>query len=212
MRITIVTCFSAFILGFINAHTLLFEVYAFVSPQTGNLVNMAVRLVQGDIEGLLLTFVIFGGFFVGCFIATGFVGRIKKAKPEFYIQWSMFYVPLVFILVFFYFMPLWVVIFIKSFISGVALCFFRRIGDIETNNSIVTGNMRFIGGSLFDMFVRKDKGKRAVFISYTAATFLFFLGAVVLTLISELGRADSLLVLLIIGALPYLIGIKLAND
>jgi len=211
-RIALITCFSTFILGYMNAHVALFDVGAFVSPQTGNLINMAIRLGRGDIGGLIITLLIFGGFFIGCYFSTTIMGTIKDKKKEFFIQWSIFYIPILLNLIFIHVIHIWLLIFSLSFISGAALCFFRKIGDIEINNNIVTGNMRFIGNALFDMTVRKNKAKRVIFWTYGVATFLFFFGALVMTLLYGLGRESTFLVLVLIGAVPYLIGFRLTND
>ena len=171
--------------------------------------NMAIRLARGDVQGLLITLVIFGGFFVGAFIATFFLGKIKHIKVEFYVQWSVFFVPFLINFLFIDSIPLLLWIFNCSFASGAALCFFRKIGDIEINNCIVTGNMRFMGNALFEMLFRRNSKKSAIFWSFTFATFLFFLGSFVMAMIADLGRDTSLLVIVVIGALPYLIGLQL---
>ena len=196
-------------LGYINAHAVLFDVGAFVSPQTGNLINMAIRLAQGDMQGLIITLLIFGGFFLGAFLATYVLAKSKNIKMGFYIQWSVFFIPILINFLFLDSIALRLMIFNYSFVSGAALCFFRKIGDIEVNNSIVTGNMRFMGNALFEVTFFKNRKKRAIFWAFTLATFLFFLGSLVMALLSDLGRNNALLVLVAIGTLPYLIGLKL---
>jgi len=195
-----------------NAHVVLFDIGAFVGPQTGNLVNMGIRLGQGDWSGLLTTLLIFGGFFVGCFFCTHVMGTIKCRKKEFFIQWSVFFVPILLNFVLIDALHINLKIFSLSFISGAALCFFRKIGDLEVNNVIITGNMRFIANALFDVNVRKNKSKSAVAWKCGLATFLFFLGALVLSLLEGFGREASFLVMVIISAVPYLIGIGLTNE
>jgi len=195
-----------------NAHAVLFDIGVFVSPQTGNLVNMAIRLGQGDMEGLIVTLLIFGGFFVGCFFCTKIMGTIKNRKKEFFIQWSVFFVPILLNFLFINMIHIWLMIFSLSFISGAALCFFRKIGELEINNNIVTGNMRLIANAIFDVTVKKNFAKNAVVWKCGLATFLFFFGALVLTLLEGLGRDTSFFVLVLVGAAPYLIGIGLTND
>ena len=212
IRIRLITCFSAFILGYINAHGVLFAVGALVSPQTGNLVHMAISLGSGDATRLIGTILIFTGFLLGCFFSTSLFGRMKDQRKEFFVTWSIFFLPIFLNWLLIGIIPTWAVKFSLSFISGVGLCFFRKIGNIEINNNIVTGNMRFIGNALFSVLFRGDKSKALIFWTFTLATFLFFLGALVLTLLSGLGSANALLVIVIIGLIPYLIGLGLARE
>ena len=209
---SIITCFSAFVLGYINAHGLLFYVGAMMSPQTGNIVNMAVRLRAGEIEAFITTLVIFGGFLIGCFCATGLLGKQMPAKRDFYIRWSIFFLPILANRALLGIVPLWLMIFSISFISGVGLCYFRKIGDIEVNNSIVTGNMRFMGNALFEMIFKGDKKKSVIFWTFSLVTFCFFLGAYVLAMVSHLGREHSFSIGVIIAGLPYIIGLFLAEN
>ena len=203
IRLTILTCASAFILGYLNAHGLLFNIGVMVSPQTGNLANMGVSLGQGDFPRLFDTLCIFGGFLLGCFIATALEGVFKNKKHELVMAWSIFALPIVGYYFFIDYLPYRLIITMLSFISGVALCFFRMVGKLEINNSIVTGNMRFMSRALYEVIYKKDKSKYVRLISFTMVTFLFFFGALVVSLLSFLGIHTTLLLIAIITSLFY---------
>ena len=207
--ISVITCISAFILGYMNAHAALFEIGVFVSPQTGNMINMAIRIGQGDLEGFIRTLAIFGGFLAGCFLGSGLVKKISNVRKEFFTHWSFFFVPILLNMIFINSIPLLLMIFNLSFVSGLSLCFFRKIYDIEVNNCIITGNMRTIGSSLYEIVIKKNLSKSVIFWTFTISTFLFFFGALVLTLLAYLGRERTFFVLVIIGAVPYTLGVKL---
>ena len=211
-RISLITCFSAFILGYLNAHGAIFDIGVMVSPQTGNLVNMAISMGSGDVPRIINTTLIFSAFILACFLSAALMGKIESKRNEFLITWSAFFFPILLNWIFIDFLHPRVSMFGFSFISGVALCFFRQIGELDVNNSIVTGNMRFIGNSLFNLLFRKDKSKKIVFQTFVLSTFLFFLGAFVVTLLSSIGRNLAMLVIVVVTVIPYFIGFKIEDE
>jgi len=213
VQLTLITGFSAFILGYINAHGVLFDIGVMVSPQTGNLVNMAVSLSAGDSSRFLNTWLIFSGFFLGCMFSTWLVGKIKNKQREFFVTWSIFIGPIFLNWLFIDYVTPRMAMLGLSFISGVGLCFFRKVGKLEINNNIVTGNMRFMGGALFEVLFRRDQSKVIVFWSFTLITFLFFLGALSVGFLAPyLGRSGSLLFVVLVGMLPYFLGLGLEAE
>jgi len=72
--------------------------------------------------------------------------------------------------------------------------------------------MRFIGGALFEMLFRKNRSKAVVFWSFTLITLSFFLGALIVGFLApHLERNGSLLFLVLVGTLPYLLGLGLED-
>ena len=211
-RISLITYFSAFILGYINAHGVIFDIGAMVSPQTGNLVNMAISMGSGDVARIINTLLIFTAFILACFLSTALMGKIENKRKELFITWSVFFFPILLNWIFIDFLHPRVSMFGFSFISGVALCFFRKIGDLDVNNSIVTGNMRFIGNSLFNLLFHKDKSKRVVFSTFLSATFIFFMGSLVASLLSGVGRNMTMLIIVMVAIIPYFIMFRMGNE
>jgi len=127
-RLNLITVFAAFILGYMNSYGVLFDTGALVSPQTGNLINMALSLNEGNMARFLNTLLIFGGFFVGCMFSTWLTGKIKGKRREFFITWSIFFGPILLNWIFIDYVTPRMAMLGLSFISSVGLCFFRKVG------------------------------------------------------------------------------------
>jgi uncharacterized membrane protein YoaK (UPF0700 family) len=211
-RTAFITCFSTFILGYLNAYSLLFRNASLVSPQTGNLVNLGIRLSQGNTEGLLNNLMLFGGFAVGCFIAPWVASKISNKKKEFFISWTIFAIPAWLNLLLMGSIPPALSIFTLSFTSGIGLCFFRKIGKLDLNNNIMTGNLKNMFGTLFEVTILKNKEKSKNFILYAVTILLFFIGALVAGLVSKAGESSTLWVVSILYLIPYIAGLGLHSE
>ena len=202
LKETIITCFSIFVIGFLNGHT---QVYmgSFVSPQTGNLIHFGLAAANGNIRGIIWSSLIFFGFIFGCLFSTFTKTVIKKERVSFLFGWSIVALPIILYVIFHENIHNYISLFILSSVSGSALCLFRKIAHIELNNIIVTGNMRLFSIAAYDFLVLKDKGKLSNFAIFGIGLFLFFLGAFFFGLANNLGNTGVLVSSVIICAIPY---------
>jgi len=175
-RVGLITCFSIFILGYLNSHTQS-VIGSFVSPQTGNLINLGLHLANGNFSRFLTGILMFFTFVLGCAIGHRILKRKHNPKTEFFMCWGLFAVPIILYFFLYEYLPINIIISALSLVSGMALCFFRKIGQIDLNNNIVTGNMRFFAAAAHDALLTRDKSRVRPFWIYGLGIFIFFLGS-----------------------------------
>jgi len=148
----------------------------------------------------------FFSFVLGCAAAHAILQRKYRPRIEFLLSWSFFVLPIAAYVFFGALLTANTVIFTLSLASGAALGFFRKIGDIELNNNIVTGNMRFLAINLYDGTAGRNPARLRPFWIYALAIFLFFLGSFVCGVALNIhpNLANWLLIALL--ALPYAVG------
>lgn len=211
-RTTFATCLSTFMLGYLNAYSLLFENASLVSPQTGNLVNLGVKLAQGNIDAIAVNIMIFGGFGIGCFLAPWLLGKVKDKQAEFLATWIVFVAPIWLNLIFIDAITPLLSILILSFVSGVGLCFFRKIGQLDLNNNIMTGNLKNMYAALFEGTILKKAEKYKVVFKYAIIILLFFIGTLAAGLVSKLGAFNTLLIITLLSFVPLLSNVYVLKD
>ncbi|TLG77478.1 YoaK family protein [Culicoidibacter larvae] len=207
-KATFITCLSTFILGYINAYSLLFENSSLVSPQTGNLVNLGIKLSQGFSAGLLTNLMIFSGFGIGCFLAPWLLSKVKNKQIEFFLTWTVFVAPIWINLLFINTITPLFSILLLSFVSGVGLCFFRKINQLDLNNNIMTGNLKNMYAALFEVTILKKVEKYKTILEYALIIFLFFIGTFIAGLLSSYGAFVTLVIIVGLSLVPYLFNLK----
>lgn len=75
--LTVLTIFSTFLMGFIDAYTFITQDGLFASAQTGNMVVLGAKLFEGDFMEALIHVFSFVGFAVGAFAAQGIIEHFK---------------------------------------------------------------------------------------------------------------------------------------
>ncbi|MCL2171575.1 MAG: DUF1275 domain-containing protein [Defluviitaleaceae bacterium] len=209
-RVGFITLASTFILGFLNGHTQSLR-EAFVSPQTGNLINLGLDIANADIPAIITGSLMFSAFVLGCIIAHLFIRRKIAPRLEFFLGWSLFVLPIFIYLIFEQYFSDNGIIFLLSCASGIALGFFRKIGHVELNNNIVTGNMRFLGINLVESLLTRDGTRIRAFWIYFAGIFAFFLGALICGLILRAGEMAAFWALSAFMVAPYFVGIGISE-
>ena len=209
-RIGFITCASTFVLGYLNGHTQA-TINNFVSPQTGNLVHLGLNLANRDSALVLTGFLMFFAFVIGSAAAQNILKREMTPTRQFMLGWTIFAVPIPIYLFFHEHFSANMIIFTLSAVSGVAMSFFRRIGEVELNNCIVTGNMRFFGINFHEAFFGGDKKRIRPMWIFFLAIFLFFFGAYVCGLALRVGEGMAAWVLISTALVPYIVGAGLAD-
>jgi len=197
----IITSLSVFLLGYLNAFSTIFY-SSVISPQTGNLVNLGVKLGQLDFTNLTQHFILIFGFAAGCIIASMIMTEIKKAVL---FNWTIFLLVLGGLTVFHQALSRDIILLAFSFLAGLALTFFRAIGKLDINNGIMTGNLKNLYCRIHDLFSLKKTEHKTTIIIYFFVILLFFSGAYVGGVISKFGSFPTLIIANIICLLPYFI-------
>lgn len=210
-RMALITCFSTFILGYLNAHSIVYSNGSLISPQTGNLITLGIKISMGKITELTNNFMLFIGFGIGCLVSIGIVKLVKNKRTEFFISWSIFSMSIWLNLLFMNSLSSYVRIFILSFLSGIGISFFRKIGTLDLNSCIMTGNLKNMYTALCESTFLKENKKIRVCLTYAGIILLFFLGAFVLGSMNGLGERLTLLIISIISIIPFFVGMNITN-
>src|SRR5699024_10970308 len=133
--LTVLTVFSTFLMGFIDAYTFITQDGLFASAQTGNIVVMSAKLFSGSPSEAVAHLSSFIGFAIGAFLAQGVVERFKE------YGWRK-YRTFIFLQVIFLFIVALVqqnigaslIGFLLGLLAGYELTVFRKIKLTDINN------------------------------------------------------------------------------
>lgn len=174
--LTVLTIFSTFLMGFLDAYTFITQDGLFASAQTGNMVVLGAKLFEGDfMEALVHIF--FVGFAVGAFIAQGVIERFKEYGWEKYRIYL--FLQMVFLLIIAIIQknigPS-VIGFLLGLLAGYELTVFRKIKSTNINNGIMTGNTKNLMNNLYLAIFNKNKEALHTFLTLLLGLCVFMLG------------------------------------
>ena len=197
------TIFSAFVVGMLDAYSTIHNDGTIMSAQTGNLVNLAVKLGTGHFSGLANHFSLLIGFAIGCILSVFILRLFKEKKNRQMILWTVFTIFIWMIALLGAHLSEFMSISALSFSAGVALSFFRELRSSNLNNGIMTGNLKNMYGALVDVFVYREVKKLPEALNLLTVIIIFFLGSFIGGLISNIGLTAILFVAAIICLIPY---------
>jgi uncharacterized membrane protein YoaK (UPF0700 family) len=167
--------------GFLDAHTYLARGGVFANVQTGNVIFFAINVFQkhwaSSFSRLWPIFAFTAGVAVAAHIKSG---RIDKAIAH-PLRWTMGVQATV--LTAFGFLPATVsaslVTVPISFLAGMQIGLFRRIGDLTYMPVATTGNLMRLVEAGYDGFVENDNDSRRAFVVYATLIGSFATGAMI---------------------------------
>lgn len=176
--LTVLTVFSIFLMGFIDAFTFITQDGLFASAQTGNIVVMAARLFSGDFLEAAAHVASFIGFAVGAFAAQGIVMKFsghgwQKYRAYLFLQ----VVFLMFVALLQEVISVYMLGFLLGLLAGYELTVFRKIQTTSINNGIMTDNAKNMMNNLYLAIFHNDKAALSTFLTLCAGILMFVLGA-----------------------------------
>ena len=191
--LTILTIFSTFLMGFIDAFTFITLDGLFASAQTGNMVVMAAKLFAGNPLEAFAHVSSFLGFAVGAFLAQGVIERFRDygwRKYRIYL-----FIQMIFLLILAVIQQEFgasVIGGLLGLLAGYELTVFRKIKSTSINNGIMTGNTKNLMNHLYLAIFHKDKASLNIFLILLLGIGLFMLGVGTGTLVIYFGTQLNL--------------------
>lgn len=195
--------------GFVDAYTYITRGNVFAFAQTGNIIFMGMKLVEGNIvECLMYIFPIIAYFF-GVFI-TDFLNAKIVRTTLITIQTVILFAEILLLLTV-GFLPLTVpnisVTVLISFLSAIQVQSFRVVYNTPYACTMCTGNLRSSAEKLHKYFATKEKEHLTHFLRYTYINVSFFIGAALGALFSHLlyEKAAFIACILLLTALVMIV-------
>lgn len=202
--LTILTVFSTFLMGFIDAYTFIVQNGVFASAQTGNIVALVAKLSIGSWGEALIHTVVFLGFVLGAFLGQAIVDRIKITG------WRRYRVYLFYQTIFIFFVAFvqqyfghYFIGFLLGMLAGYELTVFRQIKGTTINNGIMTGNVKNLMNDLYKALFNKNQKARSEFLVLLSGISIFMVGVGAGTFTLKLGNNYNLWTAFFITALFY---------
>jgi Predicted membrane protein len=208
---TLLTMLSAFVIGLLDVYGILAHEGSVISAQTGNLVNLALSLAQGDFAALPSHLALLLGFAAGCILPVFLVKSWFKNKS----QWTLWTV---------FTMMVWIRVLFGtslstnaslvdlSFIAGLALSFFRNLRTSNLNNGIMTGNLKNMYGAFIEAIVYKQRQKYPEAFNLLLVIVCFFAGALIGGWVAKIALVWVLVASGVSCLLPYLVIFKKTTE
>ncbi|MCT1903671.1 YoaK family protein [Oceanobacillus sojae] len=191
--LTVLTIFSTFLMGFIDAYTFMTQDGLFASAQTGNMVVLAAKLFEGNFPEALVHISSFIGFALGAFLAQGVMERFKT------YGWKKYRLYLLLQMVFLFILAVIqqnigpsVIGFLLGLLAGYELTVFRKIKSTSINNGIMTGNTKNLMNNLYLAVFHKNKEALHTFFTLFIGITVFMLGVGTGTVILLFGNHINL--------------------
>lgn len=185
--LTILTVFSIFLMGYIDAYTFIAQNGVFASPQTGNLIALVARISSGEWQQALIHVFVLLGFIIGAFIGQAMIDRITDSDWKKYRVYL--FLPLVLLLIVSLiqqFVSPFLIGFLLGLLSGYELIIFRKIKGITINNAVMTGNAKNLMSNLYEAIFNEDLRARREFFILLSGIVIFMLGVGTGTLVLKL--------------------------
>lgn len=186
--LTVLTIFSIFLMGFIDAYTFIVLDGVFASPQTGNIIALVGRLAGGDWMQAVIHASVFLGFLLGAFLGQMMIDRIGDIGRKKYRIYLFYQVIFLFLLAFFQqSLSHSSVGFLLGLLAGYELTVFRKIMETSINNGIMTGNAKNMMNNLYSAVIHKNVTARRDFLVLLSGILIFMIGVGSGTLILAAG-------------------------
>jgi uncharacterized membrane protein YoaK (UPF0700 family) len=199
---SVITGLSTLILGFLNAYSAIFNHSTLISAQTGNLVNLGIELSRGQIHLLADNLCLLLGFAAGCGLGAVFISKCQKNRL---FGWSLFSAIIWLSTLLSPWMTANHSVVVFSFLSGIALTFFRNFEKSNLNNGIMTGNLKNFYAYVVNFLLRNKKEELKLALDILILVFLFFLGSFLGGAASSLGKGAMLTAVSLSCLIPYII-------
>lgn len=203
--LTVMTIFSTFLMGFIDAYTFIVLDGVFASPQTGNIIALVGRLAGGDWMQAVIHAFVFFGFLIGAFLGQMMIDRIGdygRRTYRIYLFYQVIYLFLVALTQ--QVLSQSMIGFFLGLLAGYVLTIFRKIRKTGINNGIMTGNAKSMMNNLYSAVVHKNKTARGDFYVLLSGILIFMVGVGAGTFILEAGAAFNLWGAFLLSAVAYL--------
>ena len=182
--------------GFTDAYTFIIRGHVFANAQTGNIVLLGLRIVEGEwAEAVFYLFPV-SAFVLGVLAAEFIRGKLKNKKR---MHWRQIVI-LVEILVLFLsaFIPQGnynvIVNIAISFVCSLQVESFRKVNGNLSATTMCTGNLRSGTEQLYKYIMLKDREAKEKYMIYYGLILFFIIGAVIGALCTEILREKALLV------------------
>lgn len=202
--LTTVTLCATFLLGYLNAYSYVFNQNSYVTPQTGNLISLAVALVRDDTQSTIINFMLLTGFALGCIIGGVLLLKVTVNHRCLVWTWSVFTLLLIIVYLLNDGLSQPVSVILLSLLSGFALTLFRKVGKIDVNNGIMTGNFKNLYLNLVQGIAKNNQQQVTKSLIFLLVIMIFFLGCLLGGYLSNFGEQITLIVSFLICLVPYL--------
>lgn len=178
--------------GYFDAYTYIARGGVFANAQTGNIVLLGVKLMEGDFLKALTYFIPIFAFVLGIFVSE----YIRKVGNSKHLHWRQIIILIELLIVIgvsllpngekgFKTYDMIVNILI-SFVCSLQVQSFRKIHGIVCATTMCTGNMRSAAECLVHYTDSKDKKALSNALKYLAINFFFVIGAVISAFLTHL--------------------------
>lgn len=192
--------------GYFDAYTYIARGGVFANAQTGNIVLLGVKLMQGDFLKALTYFIPIFAFVLGVFVAE----YIKKFGNSRHLHWRQIIILIeILIVTIAAFMPNgekgfktydMIVNIAISFICSLQVQSFRKIHGIACATTMCTGNMRSFADHLVHYADTKEKQSLKNAVKYFLINLFFIIGAIISAFLTNIFNEFSV-IFCIIGLL-----------
>lgn len=174
--------------GILDSHTFLFRNGVFANTQTGNIVFLALSILNSNIEKTLQFLLPMVAFAIGAAL-TEFIKKFLPPTSSF--KWAHIILLIEILFLFFVgFIPKnccnnIVIIFI-SFICSLQASGFKSLKGSPYATTMCTGNLRSVSTNFANLVFNKDKKSGIVCLRYLIIILSFFTGALMGSLLTQL--------------------------
>lgn len=184
--IGVVTLLATLLMGMVDAYTFLFKEGTFVSAQTGNIVELGIKLFSGDFKGMVLHAISLLGYLFGIFSGMRLSDRLGVGYKKRFIIFLIIQVAF-FVTIALLHHIIWdgALILILGIIAGIEIDLFRKLGKISVNNGMMTGNTRKLMHNLYEAIYHHDKAAGSYAKSLSITIVVFLIGAGLGTLLIQ---------------------------
>lgn len=203
---------TTFLLGYLNVYSLQYNEASLISAQTGNLVNLGIKISHGDFYAISNNVSLITGFALGCLLATWLL--IRAAHQTYYhlISWLGFSSIIWINTLFHSLIQANISILLLSFASGWALTLFREFAHSDLNNGIMTGNLKNMYCGLAKGILDKKNTHFRNAVIYLCIIFLFLIGAIFGGITTQYGAQMTLVTASILAMIPYFFIVKVKKE
>lgn len=191
--LSVLTIYSTFLMGFIDAYTFIVRDGVFASAQTGNMVVLVAKIFGGHPYEALIHILAFLGFALGAFMGQGLIEHYKEMGWKKYRIYLL--IQTVFLLVVATlqdYMGPGLIGFLLGWLAGYELTLFRKINTTNINNGIMTGNTKNLMNNLYLAIFKKNTAALHEFRTLLLGIGVFMFGVGAGTLVLFIGVSVNL--------------------
>ena len=185
--------------GYLDAYTYIARGGVFANAQTGNIVLLGVKLMEGDFLKALTYFIPIFAFVLGVFVAE----YIKKFGNSRHLHWRQIIILIeILVVTAAAFMPNgergfktndMIVNIAISFLCSLQVQSFRKVHGIACVTTMCTGNMRSFADNLVHYTDTKDKQSLKNAMKYFLINFFFIVGAIISAFLTNIFKELSII-------------------